>query len=53
MTFWVAGAVVGSSLIGSRASSKAAETQAAAADRAGEAQERMFERQVELSAPYR
>ena len=53
MTFWVAGAVVGSALIGSKASSKAAGAQAAAADRATDAQERMFERQVELSTPYR
>jgi len=53
MTFWVAGAVVVSSAIGSRASSKAASTQAEAADRASEAQERMFERQVELSEPWR
>lgn len=53
MTFWVAGAVVVSSAIGSRASSQAASTQAAAADRAAEGQERMFERQVELSEPWR
>ena len=53
MTFWVAGAVVGSSLIGASASKSAAGTQAAAADRASEAQERMFERQVELSEPWR
>jgi hypothetical protein len=53
MTFWVAGAVVGSSLIGASASRSAAKAQSAAADRAGEAQERMFERQVELSEPYR
>lgn len=53
MTFWVAGAVVGSSLISSRAAGKAAGTQAAAADRASEAQERMFERQVELQEPWR
>ena len=53
MTFWVAGAVVGSAVIGGVASSKAASTQAAAADRASEAQERMFERQVELSEPWR
>lgn len=53
MTFWVAGAVVVSSAIGSRASSKAASTQAEAADRAAEGQERMFERQVELSEPWR
>jgi hypothetical protein len=53
MTFWVAGAVVGSAVIGGISSSKAASTQAAAADRASDAQERMFERQVELSEPWR
>lgn len=53
MTFWVAGAVVVSSAIGANASSRAAGTQAAAADRAAEGQERMFERQVELSEPWR
>lgn len=53
MAGWVAGAIVGGSLLSSRASSKAAGAQAAAADRATEAQERMFERQVELSTPYR
>lgn len=53
MTFWVAGAVVASSVLGSRASSRAAGAQAAAADRASDAQERMFERQVELSEPWR
>ena len=53
MTFWVPGAVVGSSLIGASASRSAAGTQAAAADRAAEGQERMFERQVELSEPWR
>jgi hypothetical protein len=53
MTFWVAGAVIGSSLIGASASESAAGTQAAAADRSAEAQERMFERQVQLSEPWR
>jgi hypothetical protein len=53
MTFWVAGAVVGSAVIGGISSNKAAGTQAAAADRAAEGQERMFERQVELSEPWR
>ena len=53
MTFWVAGAVVGSSLIGASASRSAAKAQAGAADRAAEGQERMFERQVELSEPWR
>jgi hypothetical protein len=37
----------------SRAATSAADTQAAAADRASEAQERMFQRQVELSEPWR
>jgi hypothetical protein len=53
MTFWVAGAVVGSAVIGGVASSKAASAQAGAADRAAAGQERMFERQVELSEPWR
>lgn len=53
MTFWVAGAVVGSSLIGASASRSAANTQAEAAARSAEAQERMFERQVQLSEPWR
>lgn len=53
MTFWVAGAVVVSSAIGANASSKAAKTQSAAADRAAEGQERMFERQVQLQEPWR
>lgn len=53
MTFWVAGAVVGSSLIGSRAASKAASTQAASADQATQLQERMFNKQVELQEPWR
>jgi hypothetical protein len=53
MTFWVAGAAIGSAVIGANASSKAANVQAAAADRAAEAQERMFERQVALSEPWR
>ena len=46
------GAVVGGLISGSAARS-AAGAQAAAADRAAEAQERMFERQVELSEPWR
>lgn len=53
MAGWVAAATIGSALIGSRASSRAASTQAASADRSAEAQERMFERQVELSEPWR
>lgn len=46
------GAIVGG-LISSRAAGNAADVQAAAADRASEAQERMFERQVALSEPWR
>lgn len=53
MTFWVAGAVVGSSLIGAKASKSAASAQAAAADRSADVQREMFERQVELSEPWR
>lgn len=53
MTFWVAGAVVGSAVIGGISANRAAGTQAAAADRAAAGQERMFERQVELSEPWR
>ena len=53
MTFWVAGAVVGSSLIGASASKSAASTQAAAADRSADVQREMFERQVQLSEPWR
>lgn len=53
MTFWVAGAVAGSALIGASASRGAAKTQAAAADRAAELQQQQFERQVELQEPWR
>lgn len=53
MTFWVAGAVVGSAVIGGISSNKAASTQASAADRAADLQYQQFERQVELSEPWR
>jgi hypothetical protein len=53
MTLWVAGAVVGSAVIGASASSKAAKTQAGAADRAADLQYQQFERQVELQEPFR
>jgi hypothetical protein len=46
-------AIGGSALLGASASKSAANTQAAAADRAGELQERMFNRQVELQEPWR
>jgi hypothetical protein len=52
MTFWVAGAVVGSSVIGGIASSQAAKTQARAADAATQLQRDMFERQLELGRPW-
>jgi hypothetical protein len=53
MTFWVAGAVVGSALIGSKASGKAAESQATAAEQGTAAQERMFAEQNRLQEPFR
>lgn len=53
MTFWVAGAVVGSALIGSRAARGAAETQSQAAQQAADTQKQIFERQVELQEPWR
>jgi hypothetical protein len=53
MTFYVAGAMVVSSVVGSRASSKAAGTQAAAADRASDLEREMFERNIELNKPFR
>jgi hypothetical protein len=53
MAGFVAAAVVGGAYLSSQASKKAAGTQSAAADRATDAQERMFERQVELQEPFR
>jgi len=53
MTFWVAGAVVTSAVIGSQASKSAAKTQVAAADQAADLQQQQFERQVELQEPWR
>ena len=53
MTFWVAGAVVGSAVIGANASSKAAKAQAGAASEASNLEREMFERNVELNAPFR
>lgn len=46
-------AAVGGALIGASASKSAGKTQAAAADRATEAEREMFERQVELQSPFR
>ena len=53
MAGWMAAAVVGSAALGAYSSNKAAKTQAAAADRAGDVQREIFERQVELGKPYR
>lgn len=50
---WIALAVGGSALLGARASSKAASTQASAADRATDLQREMFNKQVELQEPWR
>jgi hypothetical protein len=49
----IATAIVASSILGSKSSSKAASTQAAAADRSAEMQKQQFDRQVELQAPFR
>jgi hypothetical protein len=53
MTFWVAGAVVTSAVVGSQAAKSAASTQANAANRAADLQMQQFERQVELQEPWR
>jgi hypothetical protein len=53
MAGFVAAAVVTSAVLGSKASKSAASTQAGAARDATDAQERMFERQVELQEPFR
>jgi len=50
---WIATAIVGSALIGAYSSNKASKTQAQAAQQGVDAQERMFERQVELQEPFR
>jgi hypothetical protein len=49
----ILGGTIGSAVLGSMAASDAADTQAAAADRAGELQQQQFERQVQLQAPFR
>ena len=57
MSGWVAGAVVGSAVIGGVAAKKAADTAARAQEQAAQtsaaAQERMFQKQVELQEPWR
>jgi len=53
MPWGIIGGGIVSGLIGSSASSKAAKTQAASADRAAELQREMFERQIQLQEPFR
>jgi len=53
MSGWVAGAVVGSAVIGSMGASNAADTQAASADRSAALQKEMFDKQMELQEPFR
>jgi hypothetical protein len=53
VTGTIAAVTVGSSIMGSNAAKSAARTQAGAAQAATDAQERMFERQVELQEPFR
>lgn len=53
MAGWIAAATVASAAIGSRSASKAAKTSAAASDRASDLQREMFERNIELNAPFR
>ena len=52
MTFWVAGAVAGSALIGTIASSSAANKQASAANQATAAQQDALNRQTDLNTPF-
>lgn len=52
MTFWVAGAVVGSSLIGASAASSAADTQAGAMDRAAQLQYQQYQDTVARQKPF-
>lgn len=53
MPWMIAAATIGSALIGSNASKKAASMQADAANRAADLQMKQFERQVELQEPWR
>lgn len=53
MTFWVAGAVVGSAAIGGIAASNAASTQADAANRAADLQYKQWKESVDLQEPWR
>jgi len=53
MTFWVAGAVVGSSLIGANAASSAASAQAGAANRAADLSNEQYQQTRADQAPFR
>lgn len=53
MPWMMAAAIGGSALLGASSASKAAKTQAASADRSTELQREMFERNIELNAPFR
>jgi hypothetical protein len=53
MPWMIAAATLGAGYLGSRSASKAADVQAQATQAAQNAQERMFERQVELQEPFR
>jgi hypothetical protein len=53
MAGWTAAAIVGGAVIGASASNKAARAQERAAAESTAAQERMFNRQVELQEPFR
>lgn len=53
MTFWVAGAVVGSAVIGGMAAGDAASTQAASADRSADLQYKQWQESTALQEPWR
>lgn len=53
MAGWTAAAIVGSAVIGASASNRASKAQERAAAEGAAAQERMFNRQVELQEPFR
>lgn len=53
MTFWIAGAVIGSSVIGASAANKSANTMAAATDKSAELQYQQFQETKALQEPWR
>ena len=50
---WMAAATIGAGLLGARSANKAADVQAQATQAAQDAQERIYERQVQLNEPFR